>query len=253
MRIKFYVFALIFLTLVVVSCKSEKVKPEIETKKVEHLPANLLAVINAHGGLERWSSKRALSYDVIHKEDIEKQYIDLRDRRELVVTNDYNMGFDGSNYWTDADTSVKTNPIFYKNLIFYFYAMPFVLADEGIKYSETAPLEFGGVSYPGIKISYDEGVGVSPEDEYFLHYNASNNQMAWLGYTVTYHSQEKSTKIKWIRYDDWEEIDGLKLPASIMWYKNENNKPVEERSQRYYIPFCVYCLRLFLPKTKWLS
>ena len=53
--------------------------------------------------------------------------------------------------------------------MFYFYAMPFILADDGIIYEDVAALKFEGKSYPGIKISYESGVGESPEDEYILY------------------------------------------------------------------------------------
>jgi len=222
------------------ACKSEKPSAELQLQhgtenKELILPHKLTAVLDAHGGLSAWNKKRAVSYDIEHKDDLEKHYVDIWDRRELIVNNDYNMGFDGENYWTDADTSVKANPIFQKNLMFYFYAMPFVLADNGSKYEEVPPFTFDGVEYPGFRISYESGIGVSPEDEYFMHYDAKTNQMAWLGYTVTYFSQEKSKKIKWIHYDDWQEIEGLKLPGSIMWYNTEENKPTEERSRRSFI------------------
>jgi hypothetical protein len=45
--------------------------------------------------------------------------------------------------------------------------------------------------------------------------------MAWLGYTVTYRTGEDSDNIKWIRYNDWGNFEGLKLPNSISWYNYE--------------------------------
>jgi hypothetical protein len=58
--------------------------------------------------------------------------------------------------------------------------------------------------------------------------------MEWLGYTVTYFSKEKSTKIKWIRYDDWKEINGLILPKSLAWYELEENRPLSEKKRRQF-------------------
>ena len=115
--------------------------------------------------------------------------------------------------------------------IFYFYAMPFVVADDGIIYSKMEPLEFEGVNYPGIRISYESDIGFSPEDEYFIYYNASTNEMAWLGYTVTYFTKEKSKDVHWIRYDDWGDHNGLRLPNSLSWYKYENGLPTEFRNE----------------------
>ena len=55
--------------------------------------------------------------------------------------------------------------------------------------------------------------------------------MAWLGYTVTYRTGEKSENIKWIRYNDWEISNGLLLPNSISWYTVEDEEIKGLRNQ----------------------
>jgi hypothetical protein len=137
----------------------------------------------------------------------------------------YTMGYDGENVWIlDPEGVYKGDPVFYHNLMFYFYAMPFVLADDGIRYFDTAPLIYEGREYPGLGISYNDGVGTSPEDEYYIHFEPDTHKMAWLGYTVTYRTGKKSDDIHWIRYDDWTDIDGLLLPKSITWHEVVDGK-----------------------------
>ena len=80
--------------------------------------------------------------------------------------------------------------------------MPFVLADDGITYTNVEPLIVEGKEYPGIKISYEAEIGESPEDEYIMYYDADSNKMAWLGYTVTYFTKEKSKDWHFIKYAD---------------------------------------------------
>jgi len=120
----------------------------------------------------------------------------LKTRAERIEASSFTSGFDGQRYWVQADTSYKGNPKFYTNLMFYFYAMPFVLADSGINYTPVEPLVFQETKYPGFRISYGDGIGVSPEDEYFIHYHPETFEMAWLGYTVTFYSGKKSDKVK---------------------------------------------------------
>jgi len=223
-----YAFSLSLLVLI--SCKHDPVGQETEIKKISY-PEDIQNVLTAHGTLDAWNQFHAMSYEIEKEEVNEKQFIDLKDRRERVEADNVSMGFDGTNFWMEADTTFKGNPIFYKNLMFYFYAMPFVLADPGIIYAEAEALEFNDVSYPGFRISYNSDIGVSPEDEYFLHYHPETYKMEWLGYTVTYFSKEKSTSIKWIRYDDWNKINGLLLPSSLAWYNLEDNKPVDLRNR----------------------
>ena len=182
-------------------------------------------VLDAHGGLDRWKEQRTLRYTMPDEGGSETQTIDLYSRMDRTESDGFSMGFDGTNVWTlDPEKAYEGNPEFSHNLMFYFYAMPFVLADDGIQYGETEPLVFEGREYPGISISYSTGVGASPKDEYYLHYDTDTGRMAWLGYTVTYFSGEDSDNIRWIHYNDWEEVNGLLLPRSMTWHEYEGRE-----------------------------
>lgn len=196
------------------------------SKSIDY-PADLVKVFDNHGTLAKWQSMKSMSYEIVKEKGNELQMIDLQTRAERIEGSNFKSGFDGSQYWVEADTSYKGRPKFYTNLIFYFYAMPFVLADEGINYSETPPLVYEGLEYPGFRISYDDGVGIASKDEYFIHFDSETYEMAWLGYTVTYFSGEKSEKISWRRYADWEVLNGLKLPTSMARCKSENGQITE--------------------------
>lgn len=210
------------------SAAKEMVK---EVVKKEY-PMAISKIFDNHGSLEKWNSMKALTYEIVKPDGNEKQMVDLQNRHERIETPNAISGFTGTDYWVNQDTSYKGNVKFYTNLMFYFYAMPFVLADDGINYSPTEPLEFEGVSYPGMRISYGSSIGVSPEDEYFIHYDPKTNEMAWLGYTVTFHSGTKSDRISWIRYNDWKNFNGLKLPNTMTWFKSEDGKVTEARNTR---------------------
>lgn len=185
-------------------------------------PEALTEILQAHGGVEQWKKQRTLRYDMPKGELTETHTIDLWSRNDRVETEAYAMGYDGTGTWLlDPEGNYKGNPEFYHNLMFYFYAMPFVLADPGINYGETPDLEFEGVSYPGIQITYGADIGTSPKDEYYIHYDPETKQMAWLGYTVTYRTGEDSDNVKWIRYNDWAAYRGLLLPNSITWHEYE--------------------------------
>ncbi len=190
----------------------------VKTKQSKY-PDALERVFKAHGGLQNWTKKKVLVYDLPKTGFTETHTTDLKTRMDKIVSSNFSMGFDGNHVWLLNKTgSYKGDPVFYHNLMFYFYAMPFVLSDDGIIYGETTDLIFEGKSYPGIRISYHSGVGTSPKDEYFLHYDPQTYQMAWLGYTVTYRSGEKSDNVKWIRYADWMEVNNIILPKAITWH-----------------------------------
>lgn len=232
---KISVFALL---VALAACKPNSKKevsesPVVEEMKVEKVtyPATLQKAFTHHGTVKAWKEFRTLSYE-IHKADVvETHTIDLWNRKDRVDTDKYSMGFDGKNVWLlDADKNYDGDAVFYHNLMFYFYAMPFVLADAGIVYSETDYLPFERKKYPGVRIAYESGVGTSPKDEYFMHIDPGTGQMAWLGYTVTYRTGEISDNVKWIRYNDWRIIDGLILPKSITWHNYEGREILDARS-----------------------
>lgn len=183
-------------------------------------PDNITKVFDTHGGLDTWNAFESLYFE-IEKPNINDAYnVALKSRESLIRMEHHNLGFDGEKVWVqNLDTSqYKGNAKFYYNLMFYFYAMPYVLGDDGINYEDVDPISFEGKEYPGIKISYDAGVGTSSDDEYVLYFDKDTHKMSWLAYTVTYFSKEKSKKFNLIKYDTWNVVAGIELPKKIQWY-----------------------------------
>ena len=229
---------ILMIFLAMMACKPSPKKDQGEMPEpVEEVPAkpkypeNLAQVFEVHGGLELWRSMRTLSFVLPNPDAPETHTIDLWSRKDRMDTEKYSMGFDGEKAWLlDPDKSYKGDAAFYHNLMFYFYGMPFVLADDGIMYGEAEDLVYEGKSYPGVKISYHVGVGASSKDEYFVHFDPDTHQMAWLGYTVTYRTGESSDNFKWIHYGEWQDVGGLILPRAITWHNYEGRNILDARN-----------------------
>ena len=215
--------AVLFLVAIVsVSCKTE---PKKEIKK-ENFPAELARVFEKHGGIDTWRKARTLSFNLGE----EAHTSDLWSRKIVVNSPKYSMGYDGKDVWLSEKDSgaYRGNPTFYHNLMFYFYAMPFVLADDGIIYDQAKSISFQGKEYKGIRISYKSNIGTSPDDNYIIYYDPLTYQMEWLAYTVTFRSKKPSDNFRLIKYGTWENVRGFQLPKSIRWYKkDENGQPTE--------------------------
>ena len=216
------------LVLLAVSCKKETKNQvnevKVGTAKNENFPEELGKVFTKHGGIDNWRKMKILSFN----KGEEVHTVDLHSRKTVINHPEYSLGFDGTEVWLDEEKegNYKGNSMFYYNLYFYFYAMPFVLADEGIIYEKVDDLTFEGVNYPGYKISYKANVGTSPDDNYVVYYNPKTYQMEWLAYTVTFKSKKPSDNLRWIKYHEWENVNGLVLPKKITWYnKNDNGLP----------------------------
>lgn len=217
------ILLLVITSITLLSCKETPTK---KSKNKTPFPEHLSKVFEMHGGIDKWKELRQLSFD----KGNEKHLVDLQSRKSLITSDNYTIGNNGKDVWLQQkdSTSFRGNKDFYHNLFFYFYAMPFVLADDGITYEEATPLTFENIYYPGFKISYKANVGSSPDDNYYLYYNPKSYKMEWLAYSVTYFSKKASDKTNLIRYNDWVNVDGFTLPKSINWYKkDENNIPIE--------------------------
>lgn len=230
--------AILLALLAIFACKKapEKLQnstpePLTEQKVEQSFPESLTKVLEAHGGLYHWKQQRTLSFVLPGNGTYETHTVDLWSRRDRIDTEAFSMGFDGNRAWLlDANKSYKGNVLFYHNLMFYFYAMPFVLSDQGIVYSETDDVTYGGKVYPGLKIGFQSGVGASSNDEYFLHFDPETHQMAWLGYTVTFGSGTTSDNVRWIHYHDWQKVNGILLPKSISWHNYEGKTILDPRN-----------------------
>lgn len=227
----------LLLAILITACQSNTKTKESSTNPVAQpektieeklaYPQLLAQLFEAHGGMEQWRSMQQLSFN----KDGETTITALHSRKARIEDANSALGFDGEQVWLleKNDQAYEGNPKFYYNLYFYFYAMPFVLGDAGIVYEEIPNLEWEGVSYPGMLISYKNGVGLSSKDQYKVYVHPETGKMAWLGYTVTYFSKEVSTEYSFIQYSNWQEVEGLTLPKTLTWYKAENNQPTVER------------------------
>ena len=223
------------------SCKQENKAEDYSEESLDITtsiyPENINKIFEAHGGIDKWNTFEGMYYEIEKPTINEKYTVALKSRKSIIDAEHYKLAFDGSDVWLkELDTAKFTrNPRFYYNLMFYFYAMPFILGDDGINFKDTASLKMDGMEYPGITISYDAGIGESPDDEYILYYNPETYKMEWLGYTVTYFSKEKSKEFHFIKYSDWQDVEGLQLPHTLQWYNYENNLPTTHRSDMNFI------------------
>ena len=208
------------------------------TKTPTNLPAELIAGLNAHGGLGAWSKMKMMEYTLGEGDAAETHLINLANRKTLISQKDFQIGFDGQEVWVAPNKNAyregKSSARFYHNLNFYFFAMPFVLADPGINYEILPQKEMDGKTYDGVKVSYNEGVGDSPEDYYIAYFDSETHQMYLLLYTVTYYSGEANEKYRALVYDNWETVNGLLLPKTLKGFTYEDGELGETRYEKVF-------------------
>ncbi|GAA4274526.1 hypothetical protein U6A24_16265 [Aquimarina gracilis] len=242
---------LVFVVSSFIACKQETksnkesiVKENAQEQTIpdrsKNFPKDITAVFKAHGGIQKFDQMNTLTFELSNPEGNETHITDLKTRHARIETNKFVLGFDGNDAWLVQDSAYfKGNPRFYHNLMFYFYAMPFVLGDDGISYEKADDLKVGEIVYPGYKISYGDGVGDSPKDNYFIYFDKDSQQMKYLGYTVTFFSKESSEKISLIEYSDWDKVNGLLLPKTLKWRKYQDGVVGEVKSERNFVNITV--------------
>lgn len=218
-----------------VACATPTVEEQSTTTPINPLPEILERGLEAHGGLAQWQQMRTLEFD-IQKDSttVEHQLIDLQNRKVLLRTDQYQVGFDGQEVWVAPNKAAfgSRSARFYHNLLFYFYALPFLAADPGINYEALPNTKFNGKTYDAVKLTYNEGVGDAPEDEYILYFDSASHQMEWLLYTVTYFTGQKGKKYNALHYAEWQNVNGLLLPELLSGYTFTNDSIGTKRYDR---------------------
>ena len=177
------VLASLFLLACNVSTSGDEMNKEQEKpEQTIEYPKEMSKIFEAHGGLSNWKKMKSLSFEIKEEEGNQLHKVNLHSRKSILSTNEYVLGNNGESVWLKDDSAnYKGNPRFTYNLMFYFYAMPFVLGDNGILYKKVDDITLLDKTYKGMKISYNQNVGESSEDEYIVYYDSVTHQMEWLG------------------------------------------------------------------------
>lgn len=198
---------------------------ERSAEKKQAYPEYFAEVLQAHGGLEQWKQMGSLQYRLRKDDHTEIQLIDLKNRKDLIKASNYTIGYNGEQVWVSPNKAAfpGKSAKFYHNLYFYFLSIPYVLADPGVAYEQLENTELQGQQYQVIEISFEEGVGGSPEDKYRLLINPDTKQMEWLLYTVTFFDGQPNDKFNALKYEEYQEHQGLLFPHKLTGYAYEED------------------------------
>lgn len=194
-----------------------------------HAADQLEQSIEAHGGLETFKKYGTLEYDLdFELTGVTKlndhQLIDLNSRKIIITGDKYTIGFDGNEAWIAPDAGAMALPArFYSSTPFYFFVLPFVFSDPGANAESLGTKELDGKEYDVVKITYDKGVGDTPDDNYVAYIDKETNRLKLVNYIVTYPPFMQGKSIDELErhavaYDEWQEVDGLVVPKKISFY-----------------------------------
>ena len=218
-RMRNYFTTLPAILLLLAGCQTAGDTTPEESPAASSTITALDAAIDAHGGLDRWRSFGTLEFDLTKGESIEHHVVDLHSRLVRVETEDWTIGFNGADVWISPGMDAYGgSPRFYSSLQFYFFGLPFLLADPGTIHEDLGLREMGDETYRVVKVGFEPSVGDSPDDFYLAHIDTASGLMEALLYTVTFRSGEPNENYS-ARMYEWQEVQGLMVPAKMSSYR----------------------------------
>jgi hypothetical protein len=191
-------------------------------------------MIKAHGGMERWKTAETVyfedqwTYPGGQKGPVARITVDQRDRRAYHDYPDLEaiIVWDGEKAWS-TNWSMPVPPRFMATLNYYFVNLPWLVKDPGVNLALESPRKLMNdeTEYETIRVTYDTGVGDTPDDYYVLYIDPDTKMLKACEYIVTYRSilpeGVKHSPPHVLVYDTFETVDGLKVPTSFTVYENE--------------------------------
>ena len=227
-----------------------RVKQATERLEKDEPGQLLLQTIEKHGGLSQWFLNGPLQFQFRYEPQGKGhvrdsvQVIDKWSSRARHKTKDgLEFGWDGNKAWSTQDSPY--NPRFWSLTPYYFLAVPFVFADAGVNLEQLPNIKYYHLELQQIKITYDTGVGDSPDDYYIILIDSTTKRTVGVRYIVSYkgffkdggHSPEKV-----MFYNNYKEVEGIKLftkavsyPWNAAWDQNAridlNNTKIAAKAQ----------------------
>jgi len=130
----------------------------------------------------------------------------------------------GLQYWDGSKAMVLPNQEDNEKARFdlltwsYFFAAPYKLSDSGVNHEFIGETLLGGAEYRANKMTFEKGIGDTPEDWYIVYKDRNSDLLAAMAYIVTsgektVEEAEKDPHV--ITYEAYTEVGGI--PFATQW------------------------------------
>ena len=171
--------------------------PEYANDKTK---AVIEAMVDAHGGIEKWRSIPAISFDAIMHNNyhgknelawwVARESIDQKTKQvhQDWYLDDAEIAYDGDQVWS-RNWKKANPPTAMLYFFYYFINLPFITQDEGVVLSEVNEFEWpghGGKTYHEVKMTFKERpvIGKSALDYFVLYIDPTTNLLAGYQYAI---------------------------------------------------------------------
>jgi hypothetical protein len=186
--------------------------------------------IEAAHGAEAWRAAAAVSADVTvtfgGQTAVDGRFLvtPAVGRSRLELADGTVAVFDGERAWVSPASAELPQARFHLLTWPYFLAAPFKLRDPGTHLEDLGTRPLDGVEHPAARLTFDPGVGDSPDDWYVVYRDPETGRLAALAYVVTYGRtlEQAEGEPHAITYHDFETVGGATVPTTWrMWSWSE--------------------------------
>ena len=238
---RFKLTTLIVLSIIIISCKSEKrdEKELIKAVSYKNKGHELVSkMIEKVGDYKTLRNKKDVVYTYTYqtpdgKTDIstEKYIFDgelsygkyEQHQRTLGDLNGpIEQGFDGKDFWLKHNDQVLNDSIALKKVAFnrptnfYWFTMFQKLMDQGVAYEYIGEKTIDSLTYDVVKVSFNFG-DAKPTDIYQLYFNKKTTLVDQFLFTVADYGAMDTPNLMVLEY---EEVDGMLFPTTRKYKKS---------------------------------
>lgn len=194
-------------------------------------------MIAAHGGMEKWRNAPSVSFTdewsfpgspMTMKANIIVEQGNRRVRMDYPDAN-ASIGWDGEQCWS-LNWQMPSPPRFLPQLNYYFLNLPWLMKDPGVVLSQPARERVfdDPVEYIAIRVTYEAGVGDTPDDYYVLYIHPDTYRLAGCRYVVTYPGLVprgmEHTPEHILLYEEFATVNGLVVPTAYTIYETNRDE-----------------------------
>ncbi|HET6372143.1 MAG TPA: hypothetical protein VFG76_02475 [Candidatus Polarisedimenticolia bacterium] len=107
----------------------------------------------------------------------------------------------------------------------YWFFMQFKLKDPGVRLRYEGDLKAGPVTYDKVLVSFDDGVGLTSKDKYWIYVNRDTHKIERWSYVLE-GSAANVSPVAW-EWTDWVDVGGMKIASRKMQPGGESEISVE--------------------------
>ena len=184
------------------------------------VPAIILRMVEAHGGLDAWRAAPSVSFTEQWSDGPPTAVSVEQGRRRVhqeVVGGSARMAWDGERAWSIGWQGAP--PRFVAQLNYYFLILPWLTMDPGVLLGETGTgkLWDDPTEYVTVRMTFEDGVGDTPDDFYDLFIHPETYRLQACRYVVTYQALlppgAEHTPEHILVFDQHTTVNGLVVPT----------------------------------------